>query len=233
MNVRQRPRFLHLIGLALLVPVLVLLAGCSGESSSDGGHAAGEHHEHHGDHEHGEHHDSGMHDGQSAENGSGSAPATDGPEAMVKLMRAYIAIGERLAADSIERLDPHIKTLKQADDTPVDPKHLEQLSAAEGIAAARKAYAALSTAMIGWVEKAGVPKTLHGDVAKVHCPMVKEEVGDGWWLQSSGDVRNPYMGSRMLKCHDKRQTLPAEASSSGSEDAADHHGHGNHEETTG
>lgn len=222
-----------MLGLAALIPALVLFAGCSGEGSSDSEHAPGEHHDQHGDHEQGDHHDGGMHHEQGAATGSGSASASEGPEAMVEPMRAYIAIGERLAADSIEGLDPHIKTLKEAANAPVDPKQLEQLSGAEDVEAARKAYAGLSTAMMSWVEKAGVPKALHGDVAKVHCPMVKEEVGDGWWLQSTGDVRNPYMGSRMLKCHDKRQTLPAEAASSGTGDDAGQHDHGNHEQTSG
>ncbi|MFO0903737.1 MAG: efflux RND transporter periplasmic adaptor subunit [Pirellulales bacterium] len=39
-----------------------------------------------------------------------------------------------------------------------------------------------------------------------YCPMVKDGGGD--WLQSGGELLNPYFGSEMLRCGDKVQELP-------------------------
>lgn len=194
-------RWVHLVGLVAVVAALVLFAGCSGGSSPDGGEGA----------------DAG---------GDGSTAGAKGAaEAMVEPLRAYMAIGERLAADSVEGLDAHVEVLGDAKGAPVPAGAIERLKSADDVAAARTAYGEISEAMMSWVEGAGVPDALNGEVAKVHCPMVKEDVGDGWWLQGGGEVRNPFKGSQMLRCHDKRTVLSGGGASSDSETGSEHEGH--------
>ena len=193
----------HLIGLGGVVAAFVLFVGCSGGSSPNGGEGA----------------DAGGGD-------SSTATAKAESAAMVEPLRAYMAIGDRLAADSIEGLDPHVKALKRAKGASIPAGAIEQLKSAGDVAAARAAYGEISEAMMSWVDGASVPDALNGEVAKVHCPMVKEDVGDGWWLQAGGEVRNPFKGSQMLRCHDKHTVLSDGDASPDAGNEAEHEGHG-------
>ncbi len=38
--------------------------------------------------------------------------------------------------------------------------------------------------------------------------MYLKDQGGAVWLQAAGDVRNPYMGTRMLECFDERTAIP-------------------------
>ncbi|MBP2831687.1 DUF3347 domain-containing protein [Aquimarina sp. U1-2] len=47
---------------------------------------------------------------------------------------------------------------------------------------------------------------ISGAVYKQYCPMALEGSG-GYWLSDSEEVRNPYFGSKMLKCGSVKQTI--------------------------
>jgi hypothetical protein len=38
--------------------------------------------------------------------------------------------------------------------------------------------------------------------------MYREGQGGGFWLQPEGEVRNPFFGSTMLRCFDRKVRLP-------------------------
>ena len=59
----------------------------------------------------------------------------------------------------------------------------------------------------------GVPAAFHEEIHQLHCPMYREDQGGGIWLQAAGAVRNPYFGSSMIGCFDKRESLPVAGSS--------------------
>ena len=211
----------HRVGPFLLIPALTMIVGCAGESPQ----GSGQNPSHQGKHQHEDHqYDGDPHSGAEGAAPAGATAATDqAPEAMAGALRAYTAIGDRLAADSIEGIGPHVRALRQTASAPSSSSHIEELAQAEDVAAARRAYSGLSEAMIGWVQRAGVPAALRGELEKVHCPMVEADPGYGWWLQTSDEVRNPYMGSRMLRCHDKRIALPETGTAPHPEGGSDHH----------
>jgi len=56
-----------------------------------------------------------------------------------------------------------------------------------------------------------------GTVYKLHCPMVFGGSGD-MWLQEDKQVRNPYLGTTMLKCADRVElisSLPVRSTQTG------------------
>lgn len=140
---------------------------------------------------------------------------------------AYFAIGDKLAGDTAGGIDLPARALAAALDTVIGveiPGHehfwhqhteaatargkaLELIGMAD-IAAAREAFADLSVAMDTLVRATGVPPGYGSPVQSLHCPMFREGQGGGTWLQPEGSARNPFFGSMMLRCFDKRETIP-------------------------
>lgn len=66
------------------------------------------------------------------------------------------------------------------------------------------------------------------DLYLVRCPMAFENKG-GTWLQSDKHIRNPYLGSRMLKCGSvqnqfaKTKTAPQQEADPKESDHSEHH----------
>jgi hypothetical protein len=86
-------------------------------------------------------------------------------------------------------------------------KALELIESAS-LQEARLDYADLSVALARLVRATGVPPTYGKEVHQLHCPMYLEGQGGSTWLQLAGDVRNPFYGSKMIECFDKREALP-------------------------
>ena len=78
------------------------------------------------------------------------------------------------------------------------------ISGAEGIEAARSAFALLSESMYSALTAFGAPG--EGAVYRMHCPMSFDGRGADW-LQDAADVRNPYFGSVMFRCGDMVETV--------------------------
>jgi Cu(I)/Ag(I) efflux system membrane fusion protein len=78
----------------------------------------------------------------------------------------------------------------------------KQALAADGLAAKREAFHALSKGMLGVVRVYGVPDgaTLY----LMHCPMAFGNAGASW-LQMGNTLTNPYFGAAMLRCGEQRQ----------------------------
>lgn len=147
---------------------------------------------------------------------------------LIEGLDQYLAIGDLLAADTIEGLPSHARLLATALDTlvtlriPADEhfwhKHGDDIANARGsafelagatdIAAARLQFADLSASLQALLLVTGVPPSFDRQVQALHCPMYREGQGGTYWLQAAGDVRNPYYGPRMLGCFDQRKAMP-------------------------
>ena len=86
-------------------------------------------------------------------------------------------------------------------------KALELASVAD-LSTARELFADLGVALDKLIRATGVPPALDVSVQALHCPMFREGQGGAIWLQQAGSVRNPFFGSTMLECFDRRETLP-------------------------
>ncbi|MFV0336762.1 MAG: efflux RND transporter periplasmic adaptor subunit [Chthoniobacterales bacterium] len=131
-------------------------------------------------------------------------------------LAAYFQIQNTLAADKLTSLSENSRRLTDAlekiNAAPVlkaSIKASQQLTAAKDIAAARLIFGKLSLSLLDFVKAVGVPAELPNTIWAVHCPMALEDQGGATWLQREGDIRNPYMGDRMLECYDEKSPLPA------------------------
>lgn len=154
------------------------------------------------------------------------------PEALATTLAGvlddYFTIGDALAGDTLEGAAAAARGLAGglealiATDVPAAPhlwhEHQDAVATARSgalrliglsdLAAARLAYADVSTALRELLLATGVPAAYGREVQTLHCPMYREGQGGGIWLQPAGDVRNPYFGAIMLKCFDRREALP-------------------------
>ncbi len=142
-------------------------------------------------------------------------------------LRAYFLIGERLASDTAGGVAEPARSLAAAlnsvigvpipEDEHFWHKHTEaavvrgkalELASLTNLAASREAFAELSVALDKLIRATGVPPVLDASVQALHCPMFREGQGGAIWLQPAGSVRNPFFGSTMLECFDRREALP-------------------------
>jgi RND family efflux transporter MFP subunit len=140
---------------------------------------------------------------------------------------AYLAIQNDLANDSLQGVAQSAQTLWQAMDRAVNvaiPDHehfwhehneaatvlgqAQDLAASQDIAAARETFGRISIAMRSLLSDTGIPPSYPNEVHALRCPMFRVDQGGAYWLQTAGDVRNPYMGQRMLECYDARSAMP-------------------------
>jgi RND family efflux transporter MFP subunit len=153
-----------------------------------------------------------------------------------RALRDYFRVGDILAADTTEGIAPAARSLAGAVDdllkvqvpgdahfwhrhdeiATVRGKALELIELTD-IARARLAYADLSVALSRLARATGVPADLGAEVHELHCPMYLEGQGGGIWLQPAGEVRNPYFGSVMLRCFDRRVAMPMKPVADGQE----------------
>lgn len=128
------------------------------------------------------------------------APAADPAEAAYDpgrfddrpagVVRAYLRAQDALAHDRFEETSAALTAL--AGHASDDLRPLAQSAAqAADLAGARLAFRDLSAKLI----ESPLPKGL----GVVFCPMAFDNEG-GRWIQSEGEIMNPYYGSAMLRC---------------------------------
>lgn len=152
--------------------------------------------------------------------------ALEGP--LVEALGEYFAIGDTLSRDTLEGVAEGARRLAAAADAAVKAEipgrphfwheHTEaatirgkalELVGEKDLAEARSQFADLSVALSKLLRATGVPAALGEEVQELRCPMYREGQGGGFWLQRGGEVRNPFFGSTMLRCFDRKATLPA------------------------
>lgn len=156
-------------------------------------------------------------------------------------LKHYLAISELLVEDTTQGIAAHAEQLAAVLDELVEQEmaaaphfwHQNQdavataranafkLMATQDLAEARLQFAQVSTALQTLLLATGVPTSFGSEVQILHCPMYHAGQGGTIWLQAAGDVRNPYMGQRMLECFDQRQALPTTGSGPATAPATD------------
>ncbi len=144
-----------------------------------------------------------------------------------ELLVGYFALQSVLASDDLEAARRAVADLRsvisrdtvtEMPDATRDAWNKERRSletiAAEltqqtGLEAFRVSFSVLSGEMEGIVQRFGAGSA--GPVYRVHCPMAMDNQG-AWWLQQTEEIRNPYFGSTMLKCHDRFEKIASGAS---------------------
>ncbi len=107
------------------------------------------------------------------------------------MLEAYIEIATALSKDDLAAAQKAAASIPEHDEESSLAKPAEALSKAKTIGEARKVFQTLSKKAIKMAKK-------REGFYVMHCPMVKGGGGD--WLQTSKEVANPYMGSRMSGC---------------------------------
>lgn len=148
------------------------------------------------------------------------------------ILRDYLSIQAKLSSDVIDGTAAPANEIANAVDAllkvnlPDDPhfwhKHDEvatvrgkalELAQAKSLEEVRLAFADMSVALDKLLLATGVPADFGSEVQELHCPMYRQGQGGTVWLQVAGDVRNPYFGTKMIGCFDRRTALPVTAPS--------------------
>lgn len=151
-------------------------------------------------------------------------------ERLASALRHYFTIASAMAGDGVTGVEIAAHAL--ADDAtalaempvPGDPHFWHTHPQPAGIARlartlagqssldeARRTLSSLSLDMAALVRAAGVPASLPHGVEEMHCPMYPPGEAGAIWLQPAGSPRNPYFGSKMLGCIDRKSPLPRSA----------------------
>jgi Cu(I)/Ag(I) efflux system membrane fusion protein len=159
------------------------------------------------------HHHGGMHETTASDNTNEPLPATL-LQALRHLLDDYDQLKNALASDkpaaARQAAQSMLSHLKQV---PMEAwkgeTHRFWMQQAERIAIAQyidiilRAFRPLSDAFIAWTSRLPVAEdTLYVQ----HCPMADNNEG-AYWLSREKDIRNPYFGSKMLRCGSVKQML--------------------------
>lgn len=141
---------------------------------------------------------------------------------VAEAVEGYFAISEALAEDDLEAARQAVAGLRERivaiDAEPLQPSTREAwqplaarldeattaMAEAEKIDALRREMAALSEGVTELAVRFGGEQV--GPLYRMHCPMAHDDAG-AYWLQADEELRNPYMGERMLRCGTLEQTL--------------------------
>ena len=120
------------------------------------------------------------------------------------ILTPYLAIGDVLAHDELDHLGELSAAVVEAAQTQSDAPGVAEILQGAGrvpaqdIATARAGFRTLSRGMIDYMKADAAKQNGH---VIVHCTMTFN--GDGAaWVQSQGDIMNPYEGAMMLHCGD-------------------------------
>jgi membrane fusion protein, copper/silver efflux system len=143
-------------------------------------------------------------------------------EQIADLLRGYFTLHEALAGDDLPAARQAAGQLRSAaegvsgEGLSEPARHawqkekadlgtiLDAMQADEALAPLRLTFSQLSGEMEALVHRFGAGPA--SPVYRVHCPMALGNQG-AWWLQQTVEVRNPYFGSTMLKCHDRLEQI--------------------------
>lgn len=140
-----------------------------------------------------------------AGHGAHFAVADESPS-LTEQVERYALLRAALADDDIESARQHAGSLVDASDRKLAAAATE-LSEVKEVVDARKAFGALSKALIAQVEANETSKKGRIELPRLHvfeCSMAKPY---GKWLQLDVEIANPYMGSAMPRCGSRTDLL--------------------------
>lgn len=132
-----------------------------------------------------------------------AAGAASAGEPISALLDPYFRIQSQLTSDKIEGIGSDAGQVAEAaaklggEGDPIAAAARE-LASTTSLQAARDAFSKLSEAVIAYADKTRTP--MDKDVVTMYCPMVKKS-----WMQKGEQVRNPYLGSSMANCGEKKK----------------------------
>ncbi len=142
----------------------------------------------------------------------------DAGKTLEALYAAYFDVQKALAGDkkpptdSAQALHKAALDLSRDASLPAGSGSLAQTIAAKSehlhhldLTGARKDFKPISHAIVTLASQVRT-EGAQNSFTHFYCPMVKDGGGD--WLQSGGELLNPYFGSEMLHCGEKVQVLP-------------------------
>ena len=139
---------------------------------------------------------------------------TETEQAQVDAMVAsYLDLRQLLANDQLDGMSEELAEISQAAQPLTDSGDAQVRTLAKDIAEraaaqpgdlekAREMFGTVSTAMIDLVKVVPPSDTVAETLYVAYCPMAKAS-----WLQATDQLANPYMGQKMLKCGEVRETI--------------------------
>ena len=129
-------------------------------------------------------------------------PAALANTALTPVVTSYLEIGALLASDKTEGVAPAVDALSNAIGGLATTPKLSAVQSGlasiktDDLEAARAAFVPVSEALIATLD---ADPSARAGLIHVLCPMAFASKG-GRWVQRTGDIKNPYEGSRMLAC---------------------------------
>lgn len=119
----------------------------------------------------------------------------------------YIDIKEALVNSNAQKASEAAvqlkKTLANVESSEAARDAATDLNTAGGLKEQRKAFAGLTTEMSKLI-KGG--KLSSGEIYMEFCPMANNGAG-GYWLSNEKEIRNPFMGEKMIGCGMVKETI--------------------------
>lgn len=124
----------------------------------------------------------------------------------VELLPKYFALQSALANDDLDAAKTALKSMMAKTGHSGElPELIHTMLAAKDLNAIRRpAFEILSNAFIAAAKEN--PSIVSNDLYLISCPMVYDDRGAAW-LQTNGEVMNPYFGDEMLMCGEVLEKL--------------------------
>jgi len=135
--------------------------------------------------------------------------------AVDRITEAYLSIQSQLASDSIAQVPAQLQAISESaqsleathQNTALNTHGAAIAKAADidvtNVKAARQKLVDLSASVIELVQAHPPSDAAANELYLAQCPMVEH----GFWLQTSREITNPYMESRMLQCGSIEQAI--------------------------
>ncbi len=121
-------------------------------------------------------------------------------ETYVSLKDALVASNEAASKEVAAKLQNSLSAVKGSEKAALQAK---QIATAADLASARLAFATLSNEMAALVKGEQLST---GSLYLEYCPMANNNTG-AYWLSNEKEIKNPYFGSKMLKCGTVKETI--------------------------
>lgn len=120
---------------------------------------------------------------------------------------SYTLVNEALASDNANEAKKGasqlFELLEGIPDGGIAQQEAKKLSGTKSIKEQREIFVKLSDEVAKLVKANNLSK---GEVFLAYCPMANNNEG-AYWLSNGKEIKNPYMGSKMLKCGSVKETI--------------------------